>query len=265
MAKSKSIDNFEFEFKMSMPIWEYYSQKSSDNSAYFPIPEFVTPWGIADLVLLNFKLKEINIRFEENLTAPIIRRLGALVMSNLKYNRHTSIDKLSIACAKKPSYLKSSVLNFLLDKNYIFEPQKNYYIKNSKYTDITSDITAIEFKKNDYKKAIYQAQRYKLFADKIFVALPEEKINTAFANLDLFRDKEIGLMSVNRNSAKKVFSAKKNKPLSRATRILCEEKGFQSLLESRNKKSTFATYKVKPSIQMSPTRFSFELNKSLIF
>lgn len=266
MINSMLSDNFnKDEFKMSGPIWKYYQQKSGKNTAYFPIPEFSTPWGIADLVLLNLKIEEINNRIDENLTKPIISRLGTLVMNSLKYNRLTSIERLSISCAKKSTYLKAHILNFLLTEGYILEPNHNHYIKNSKYTSIANNIIAIEFKKENYKRAIYQAQRYKLFANQVYVALPSVKVDKLQDRLNMFRDKEIGLIAVNNNSAKVIINPPKKNPLSDAIAMQCEEKGFRLLLEQKEKKSTLATYKIKPSLKMNTARLSFQLNQTLIF
>ncbi len=252
------------EYEMSFPVWEYYNKKSNKNSAYFPIPEYISAWGIADLVLLNFKIKKLNLRIKENLTSSVISKLGALVMSNLKYNQKTSLNELSNSCAKDPKKLKSSILNFLLKKEYILEPKENFYIKNKKLAGVSREIIAIEFKKNDYKNAYYQAQRYKLFADKVYVAMPEESIKNALKYESLFKKNNVGLISVSTRSTKIIIASKKTKPLSASARFLCEEKGCYSLLNIKNKKLTLATYKIKPSLKMPHTRLSFELNKIFI-
>lgn len=54
-----------------------------------------------------------------------------------------------------------------------------------------------EAKLSNWKRAIYQAFRYKAFSDKSFVILDSYKINPALNHLDQFIRSNVGLMDIN--------------------------------------------------------------------
>jgi len=72
-------------------------------------------------------------------------------------------------------------------------------------------IFAIEAKLHDWKTAIKQAYRNKLFANKTFVALPEQYATAAISNIQEFQRASVGLVIVKNNSVKIYY----NPPINR--------------------------------------------------
>ena len=56
-------------------------------------------------------------------------------------------------------------------------------------------LTAFEMKLSDWRKGLAQAYRYSYFADEAVVVLPPDLAATAKADLDLFRESNVGLWS----------------------------------------------------------------------
>lgn len=67
-------------------------------------------------------------------------------------------------------------------------------------------ITAIEAKLHDWKKAIQQAYGDKLFAHRVYVALPKEFSTAAINNISEFRNASVGLIIADDNSSKVYFN-----------------------------------------------------------
>lgn len=81
--------------------------------------------------------------------------------------------------------------------------------------DAIISLFAIEAKLHDWRTALRQAFRNKLFADKTFVALPEQHAGPAIANIEQFRNCSVGLIIVKENSVKVIYNPPINKHHSR--------------------------------------------------
>lgn len=66
-------------------------------------------------------------------------------------------------------------------------------------------IAAVEAKLKDWRRALQQAHRDKLFADRVYVALPEKFSNSAISNIAEFRRASVGLIVVNNVGAKTYY------------------------------------------------------------
>jgi hypothetical protein len=71
-------------------------------------------------------------------------------------------------------------------------------------------IIAIEAKLHDWRRALQQAHRNKLFADRVYVALPAQHASPALSNLAEFRRSSIGLIVVETSSSHVYFHPPRN-------------------------------------------------------
>jgi len=69
--------------------------------------------------------------------------------------------------------------------------------KNFKLPDI--EIWAFEVKLHDWKRAFYQALRYRGFSHRIIVVMPAENLKIPTKNINLFREMNVGLMSIDQH------------------------------------------------------------------
>ena len=101
-----------------------------------------------------------------------------------------------------------SFLNELEDMGYI-KINDNYIETLKKIDAVTKNFIAIEAKISDWKSGLEQASRYKQFANEVYVAISEEFIPKV--DIDIFKERNIGLMSVSEERMRIIVKAKKRK------------------------------------------------------
>lgn len=124
------------------------------------------------------------------------------------YNKKKiKLDKINIT-DKKRSKKFYCFLNDLEDLGYI--KVNNSYVETIKKIDaVSKNFIAIEAKISDWKSGLMQANRYKQFANEVYVAISDEYIDKVDENK--FKEMNIGLMSVSENNMKILIKAKKEK------------------------------------------------------
>jgi len=77
-------------------------------------------------------------------------------------------------------------------------------------------LTAFEMKLSDWRKGLAQAYRYSYFADQAVVVLPTDLAATAKADLELFRNSNVGLWSFDpaKETIRKLFTPRRSGPRS---------------------------------------------------
>lgn len=98
-------------------------------------------------------------------------------------------------------------------------------------------ITAIEAKLRDWRKALRQAYRDRLFADRVYVALPVAYSKPAVQEIHLFRDANVGLIVVYDGKTKVVFHPTKNMSVS-ALHVSRAKKALLSYVAAEPRNST---------------------------
>jgi len=179
-------------------------------------------YGIADLVLINkknvYKEKVIKRRkYNQNkklLHQKYFEILEYLPDLNLKINKKTiEVDNLQNKISISKTYLKYHFLKYLEENNFIIKDKNNYYFKLNGWIPLAKNTIAIEAKLKSWKRGFFQANRYKAFAYKSYLAIPFEISH--LVDKDLFKKHNIGLILFN------VFNNKK-----------------EIMLEPRNQKPT---------------------------
>ncbi len=124
------------------------------------------------------------------------------------YNKKkVNLDKLNILNSKN-NKLFFKFLSELEELGYI--KIDGNQVKSIKKVDaVTTNFIAIEAKLSDWRSGLEQANRYKRFANEVYVALSEEYISKV--DKQLFKENNIGLISVSKESLKIQIKAKKNK------------------------------------------------------
>lgn len=79
------------------------------------------------------------------------------------------------------------------------------------------EICAFEFKLEDWKRAFFQATRYRTFAHRVYVVLPASVIHRTEKLWDSFRLQNVGLLSYDsEKGASRILPTRKRKPKSRS-------------------------------------------------
>lgn len=123
------------------------------------------------------------------------------------YNKHeVDIDELSINQKYKKDF--KVFLKYLEENGYI-KISKNHIEVIKKVDLATKNLVAIEAKLYDWKSGIEQAFRYKDYATKVYVALDSDNIEKV--DKEIFKENNIGLLSVSEDEVKEIIKCKKEK------------------------------------------------------
>lgn len=155
--------------------------------------------NIADVVYSE-KIDRENILFENYINSYYYVKkiynkhkvqLNSLEISNVKNNKEF---KIFLKELEKLGYIKVS----------------NNKIEVIKKVDLaTKNLVAIEAKLFDWKAGIEQAIRYKEYSNKVYVAIEKEELTKVDKNV--FKKKNIGLISVSKDGVKEIIKPKKEK------------------------------------------------------
>lgn len=123
--------------------------------------------------------------------------------------------------AKKKTTLKEIRNQFLFSlekvKKYVFQlarmslvaiKEEVVRVINSIKNTRLGITVAVEAKISDWKNGLVQAQRYLLFSDYSYLALPEKNIK--FVDIDLLKEGGIGLLSVKNGDLEEIMAAQKS-------------------------------------------------------
>jgi hypothetical protein len=161
--------------------------------------EFSTGNGVADLVFST----EMN---EEKL---FLNDYGmmSLFVRLFQQNKMLNSELLYENCFDKTRLKK--LLNYLEGDDFICID--GYKItRTRKYKSHTQNLFSVEAKLKDWKSGFYQAMRYKFFSHKSYLAYPKQYIHRV--DLELLKENNIGLISVELDNIEFVFKPKNEKP-----------------------------------------------------
>jgi len=161
--------------------------------------EFSTGNGVADLVFTT----ELN---NEDLFLNDYA-LMSLFVSLFQQNKSLTTTQLH-----KNSINKTRLKNLLthLEINDFIGYDGERIIRNRKYKAHTRNLLSVEAKLNDWKSGFYQALRYKFFSHQSYLAYPEKNIHRV--DLDLLKEHNIGLISVDYDTIRFISKPKTEKP-----------------------------------------------------
>lgn len=148
-----------------------------------------------------------------------ISDLEALLLSNMYFERPLSsqiISKKSNLGLKEVDRLLESLVN-----RAICQKQGGCYVRNR---NINQGIISVEGKLRDWRRALGQAIRNKLFSEKSFVALDSKYSNVVINNLELFKFHNIGLSLVSSDdkTLEIIYSPVSSRPITRVMPVIAE-------------------------------------------
>jgi hypothetical protein len=190
--------------------------------------EFSTGNGIADLVFTTRMSKESLFLNDYSLMS--------LFINLFDQNKTITIDYL-----EEKQYDKARVKRLL--KHLEFEEYicvKDLEIKrNRKYKGHTQNLISVEAKLKDWKSGFYQALRYKFFSHISYLAYPKQNIHRV--DLELLKEHNIGLISVDSERIEFVFKPKMEKPSDRVSYYFLSEM-FAQQFKRNNVKDMEVTF-----------------------
>jgi len=164
-----------------------------DNVAF----EIPSGYGIADVVFYSLDEDAIKNRLCDN-RGPIDETNILKILLGLR--TIASNDSVSITTLRQwmPN-LKNDVLSYLIESGYLLQDKSGEsegYKPGVRYQNGLRQSVAIEAKLKDWKGGLFQAYRYRRYADKSYLAVYSKHINPPLKNLDQFKRYNVGLIEV---------------------------------------------------------------------
>ena len=167
--------------------------------------------GIVDIVAGQI----INAKSQ---TYELLDGMESYMISLLHYKQRLSLFTISRKANLSPDKTLA-ILQQLVDKGYI-QTTNNCYLRVRLPID---RVIAIEGKLKNWKKALQQANRNRLFATQSFVALEARYARPALQNLDLFKHYQVGLVIVSsEGNLQIVYRPRLTKPITPIMPIIAQ-------------------------------------------
>lgn len=189
--------------------------------------EISAGFGVADVVFYQLDNEIVEARKSLPLEAIQSEDIIKTLLLIPKNKKRVSLTYLANKLPIREGELKKKVLKFLEDRELLCKSGDEYLV-NFHYDIGLLRCVAIEAKIKDWQRGLYQAYRYKWFADYSYLALYKDFIEQPKKNIHLFEKLNIGLISVGDNEVRDVvFNPVKEKPQSRIMTAVA----FERLLE----------------------------------
>lgn len=229
-----SMDTIQEESKL-IPIISTYTlpQIADKNKAkYSYTTEFNCGYGVADVLFYSLDFKMVKERVANKRLE--LKKSHVQTIMVLQEQKNISISYLKSKLPFSENYIKSSILKYLLENDVINEKNKIYTL-NYAYELGLRDSIAVEAKLHDWKRGLYQAYRYKWFAEESYLAIYENYINRPLKAIKKFKKLNVGLLSVGQNGITVIYKPKKESPYSPAMKAY----GYEKLLSDYFKVESF--------------------------
>jgi hypothetical protein len=162
--------------------------------------EFRMPWGICDLVGVewsNYRVAERMLKRQKAPIGPPGRVALLRMVPNEESGRSISIDELSARSSQPVQHVERE-LKSLIRGNFVKANEDGSLTSTVSWTPLHSRIVAIELKLDRIEEAINQARSHLAFATESFVGFPQavaERIVSSH-HADILKHAGVGLLSV---------------------------------------------------------------------
>ena len=189
---------------------EGYLAKTEINSGY----------GIADVVAIRTNQRNTKLRLEHKQTRSIQNEhyFKLLELLNEDQQAPTDIRYLSRNLTICQPYIRT-ILKNLCNYGFAKKVDNGFYIKINGWAPLSNNIIAIESKLKNWQRGLLQAWRYKKFADKSYLAMPEDRVHLV-SRQDL-KTLNIGLLTLSDDKLKYLF-----KPVSQNRQIVPSKRNY---------------------------------------
>lgn len=184
---SSSQDAFDSEFDLVNSL-QFLVRKQFKKSIGFE-REFDCGFGIADAILFECKKRKSALNLGQLTPAWAYTLKQLPLKTNFDANHISKISGASISLSKK-------AIKEFVDAGYCKQKENGIYVKIKEPENIVDTIKAVEAKLKDWKRALWQASRYKTFANESWVVLDKKHANPAIKNIDEFKRYNIGLATI---------------------------------------------------------------------
>lgn len=198
--------------------------------------EFVTPWGICDLVGLTFDLDKVAHRLRLGQTraiSSITRAALLLQIPDAEKRKSTTLDKL--VCQFSPSIpeeVVSEQIDRLIADRFVILSSRGRLQKLNGWMPLQERLVAVELKLSRVDEAMRQALNNLGFAGESYVGLPAEvaqRVASKASRWSRFFNAGVGLISVTQHNCEVLVRARKTqKWTDQAVQLYCVEKFWRT-------------------------------------
>lgn len=112
------------------------------------------------------------------------------------------------------------VLARLIDVELVAEHGQASFVLGSAFPEWTMELCAFEFKLTNWRRAFYQALRYRAYAHRVYIVMPPSSVGPALEHEDRFHKFGIGLIEHDdRGRSETLVRVRKGEPHSRSSYV----------------------------------------------
>jgi len=149
----------------------------------------------------------------EVLQKPVCSRILTYLKRSSPRTKQFLRQRLGVAAATFDRAVRE-----LVDVNLVRMTPNELILLTSRFHIPDIEICAFEFKLEDWQRAFFQASRYRSFANRVFVVLPESIIRRTEKKWPAFRQQNIGILSYCPDEgARRVLPSRKSPPRSKSS------------------------------------------------
>jgi len=201
--------------------------------------EFVTPWGICDLVGLTLNPKKVADRVglrQTRAIGSITRTALLLQIPDVEDGKWTTLTRLVRQFAPLiPAKVVSEQIERLIADRFVEPSSRGRLQKRNGWMPLQDRLVAVELKLSRIAEAMHQAMNNLGFAEESYVGLPAEVAHRVAASPSRwsdFFDAGIGLLSVTRQGCRVLVQARKSEGWTdKAVQLYCVEKFWRTHLK----------------------------------
>jgi len=219
---------FEAEAQMLPPLlrsWRHLWPELREDAIV--IPEHGVGYGVADVAIFDLDDGKIHTRIEAGLTTPLLSRSVLATYLAIADDRPMTVEDIFCRVAQSRKNLKYRLIPFLLNTGYLQQVDDEAYVKVPGYVLAIDKAIAIEAKLSDWRRGLHQAQRYRWFAERVYLAIDSAHVHRATANLDKFRRMNVGLIEVSDARVGILYEPFPERPFSELMQYLSNEISFK--------------------------------------
>lgn len=198
---------------------------------YIVKSEFMTPWGICDLVGAKLNKQHVGLRFSLGQTSSINSMLRAEILSHIpdKETRHqTSMHQLAAHFANViPIESVKAETEKLIKAKFVERTSSNGLHKLNGWAPLHEHLIAIELKLSRVTEAFLQARNNLSFACSSYIAVPDDlakRVRRAKTKWNEFISYGIGLLGVKATGCRTYIQPTCSKSADVALQMYCADK-----------------------------------------
>lgn len=174
--------------------------------------EFITPWGMCDLVGLEFRKRHVAERLRLRQSQPVSSLTSASLLLSIPEHRTMTFQKLSRMCSPIISdEVFSAEMHRLVRDRFVCYAGGRLQRLNG-WMPLHKQLIAIELKLSRVEEAMAQAWNNLSFAEKSYVALPRDvaiRVKSRQLRWSPFIKSGVGVLSVTAKSCDVVIPSKR--------------------------------------------------------